>query len=149
MNTKGVRYEKSACCHVPLPTSIFVAILVVVLTNLLLRKTSLGLYIQAVGINKDASRLVGIKANKIIFFTYAFCGFLAGIAGLIASSRIYSADANNIGLNMTKSMSLSPLPDRLTRMVPPLPTLWASLMAYATACEDSKAGMMPSIRDKP
>jgi len=86
--------------HVPLPTSIFVAILVVVLTNLLLRKTSLGLYIQAVGINKDASRLVGIKANKIIFFTYAFCGFLAGIAGLIASSRIYSADANNIGLNM-------------------------------------------------
>ena len=28
------------------------------------------------------------------------CGVLAGIAGLVASSRIYSADANNIGLNL-------------------------------------------------
>jgi ribose/xylose/arabinose/galactoside ABC-type transport system permease subunit len=86
--------------HIPLPTSIFVAILVVILTNLLLKKTALGVYIQAVGINKDASRLVGIKSNEIIFFVYTFCGFLAGIAGMIASSRIYSADANNIGLNM-------------------------------------------------
>jgi simple sugar transport system permease protein len=86
--------------HVPLPTSIFVAILVVILTNLMLKKTALGLYIQSVGINKDASRLVGIKSNWIIFFVYTFCGFLSGIAGMIASSRIYSADANNIGLNM-------------------------------------------------
>ena len=36
----------------------------------------------------------------IKFVTYVICGLMAGIAGVIASSRIYSADANNIGLNL-------------------------------------------------
>ncbi|MFA6846190.1 MAG: ABC transporter permease [Sphaerochaetaceae bacterium] len=85
---------------VPLPTSIFIAILVVILTNLLLKKSALGLYIEAVGVNKNASRLVGIKSDQIIFLVYVFCGLCAGIAGMITTSRIYSADANNIGLNM-------------------------------------------------
>lgn len=85
---------------VPLPTPVFVAIAVVLLTVLILKKTTLGMYIQAVGINKRASRLVGLKATLIIFLTYGFCGLCAGISGLIATSRIYSADANNIGLNM-------------------------------------------------
>lgn len=85
---------------VPLPTPVFVAIAVVILTILLLKKTALGMYIQSVGINSKASRLVGLKSTLIIFLTYAFCGLCAGIAGMIATSRIYSADANNIGLNM-------------------------------------------------
>ncbi|WP_099468531.1 ABC transporter permease [Konateibacter massiliensis] len=85
---------------IPLPTTIFVVVIVVVLANLILKKTALGLYIQSVGINSKASRVVGLKSSRIIFLTYAFCGLCAGIAGLMASSRIYSADANNIGLNM-------------------------------------------------
>ena len=36
----------------------------------------------------------------IKFLTYVICGVLAGIAGIVDSSRIYSADANNIGLNL-------------------------------------------------
>lgn len=85
---------------IPLPTTIFVVIIVVLITNIALKKTALGLYIQSVGINAKASRLVGLKSSRIIFLTYVFCGLCAGIAGLMASSRIYSADANNIGLNM-------------------------------------------------
>ena len=77
-----------------------VAVVVVALTSLLLKKTALGMYIQSVGINKRASQLVGIKSIMIIFLTYAYCGLCSGLSGLIASSRIYSADANNIGLNM-------------------------------------------------
>lgn len=84
----------------PVPTPFIVAVIVVAATSLLLKKTALGMYIQSVGINKRASRLVGIKAVMIIFLTYAYCGFCSGLSGLIASSRIYSADANNIGLNM-------------------------------------------------
>lgn len=85
---------------IPLPTSVFVAIFTVLITSLILKKTALGLFIESVGINRNASRLCGIKSNNIIFFCYAFCGLLAGVAGMIACSRIYSADANNIGLNM-------------------------------------------------
>ena len=80
---------------IPVPTPI-----VVIIVNLILKKTALGLYIESVGINGTASRLVGLNSTLIKFLTYVICGVLAGIAGIIASSRIYSADVNNIGLNL-------------------------------------------------
>ncbi len=85
---------------IPLPTPVFVSIFVVAITIILCNKTAMGLFIKSVGINSASSRLVGIKAKRIIFLCYAYCGLLAGVAGMIATSRIYSADANNIGLNM-------------------------------------------------
>jgi simple sugar transport system permease protein len=85
---------------VVIPTPVFIAALFVLITVLILKKTALGLYIQTVGINPKAGRLVGINSTLIIFLTYVFCGLSSGVAGLIASSRIYSSDANNIGLNM-------------------------------------------------
>ena len=84
----------------PVPTPVFVAILTVILVSLILKKTALGLYIESVGINGAASRLVGLNSTMLKFITYVICGLLAGLAGIVASSRIYSADANNIGLNM-------------------------------------------------
>ena len=85
---------------VPLPTPVFVAILVVGLTYLLLKKTPIGLYIESVGINTKASRLVGLNPVFIQFLSYVYSGLCAGIAGLIITSRVYSIDANNAGLNM-------------------------------------------------
>lgn len=94
------KYLGSFLPHNPLPTPIFVAIAVVILTSLILKKTALGLYIQTVGINSKAGRLVGLNATKIKLLTYSFCGLCAGIAGTIITSRIYSIDANNAGLNI-------------------------------------------------
>lgn len=84
----------------PVPTPVLVAAIVVVLTWALLKFTALGVYIQAVGINPTASRLVGLSSIKIVFLAYAFCGLCSGIAGMIITSRVYSIDANNAGLNM-------------------------------------------------
>ena len=84
----------------PVPTPVLFAIVTVVIVALILKKTALGLYIESVGINGKAARLVGLNSTMIKFLTYVICGVLAGIAGLVASSRIYSADANNIGLNL-------------------------------------------------
>lgn len=84
----------------PIPTPIFVAIIIVVIAYVVLKKTALGLYIESVGINGNASRLVGLNSRRIKLLTYVICGILAGVAGIVASSRIYSADANNIGLNL-------------------------------------------------
>ncbi|NLL07041.1 MAG: ABC transporter permease [Clostridiaceae bacterium] len=83
---------------VPIPTPCFVAAFVVFFTWLVLKKTSLGMYIQSVGINSKASRLVGINSKRIIFLTYIFCGVCAAIAGFISVSRTMSIDANNVGL---------------------------------------------------
>lgn len=83
----------------PIPTPIFVTVIVVVVAAIVLRKTSLGLYVQSVGINRRASRLLGINSDRIVFICYVICGLCAGVAGVVASSRIYSADSNSIGLH--------------------------------------------------
>lgn len=86
--------------HSIVPTPIYIAILFVVLICLFLRFTAFPTYVKTVGINSKAGRLVGINAVFIIFMTYVICGLSSGVAGTIACSRIYSSDANNIGLNM-------------------------------------------------
>lgn len=83
----------------PIPTPCIVAFGIVLATYLILRKTSLNMFVQAVGINAKASRLVGLNPVRIQFITYVVCGLLAAVAGLISVSRTGSADANNIGLN--------------------------------------------------
>ncbi len=83
----------------PIPTPIIVAILCITVMSLILKYTALGMYVQSVGINAKAARIAGYQSRRIIFTTFVICGLLAGIAGLVATSRIYSADTNNIGLN--------------------------------------------------
>ncbi|ADK82508.1 ABC transporter permease [Sediminispirochaeta smaragdinae] len=86
--------------RVVVPTPVFIAIGVVLLAYLLLTRTALGLYIKSVGINSGAGRLVGINSVFITFLCYLICGLTASVAGVISASRIYSCDANNIGLYM-------------------------------------------------
>ncbi|MEY8230441.1 ABC transporter permease [Oscillospiraceae bacterium 50-16] len=83
-----------------MPTPIIIAILCIAAVSLVLKYTAMGMYIQSVGINKRASRIAGLNSKRIIFMCYLLCGLCAGIAGIVNSSRITSADANNIGLNM-------------------------------------------------
>lgn len=82
------------------PTPILITALCIAVTALVLKFTALGTYVQAVGINKNAARISGYKSAAIIFVCYILCGLFAGIAGITATSRIYSADTNNIGLNL-------------------------------------------------
>ncbi len=79
----------------------FALYLVAALSGVLLlavKRTALGLFIQTVGINPVAARFAGLNARTLMFGAYAFCGFAAGIAGLIVCSNVKSADGNNAGL---------------------------------------------------
>ncbi|HEY9023562.1 MAG TPA: ABC transporter permease [Burkholderiaceae bacterium] len=67
---------------------------------LLLERSALGLFIQAIGVNPRAARVAGVRARAITVCVYAFCGLCAGIAGLIVSSNVKSADGNNAGVLM-------------------------------------------------
>ena len=62
------------------------------------RRTALGLLIESVGINPEASRLVGIRSRTIIWTVYVFAALCAGVAGLMISANVSAADANNAGL---------------------------------------------------
>ncbi|WP_055587938.1 ABC transporter permease [Peterkaempfera griseoplana] len=81
-----------------LPFSLFVVALVVVLSMVLTRRTALGLLVEAVGGNAEASRLAGIRSRRIKIMAYVFCGLCAGVAGLMISSNVSAADGNNAGL---------------------------------------------------
>ncbi|RUS47921.1 ABC transporter permease [Cohnella sp. AR92] len=81
-----------------LPFSIFIVAAVLIVASLLTRRTALGLFIESVGNNAKASRLAGLRSNTVILSVYVFCGLCAGIAGLILSSNVSSADGNNAGL---------------------------------------------------
>jgi galactofuranose transport system permease protein len=81
-----------------IPFSLFIVAAVLALLLLLTRRTALGLFIEAVGLNPVAARFSGVRARSITFWVYAFCGLCAGIAGLIISSNVKSADGNNAGL---------------------------------------------------
>jgi len=81
-----------------LPFTLTLVLLMLGLAFFLVRRTAVGLFIESVGDNAEASRYSGINARQVKFLVYAFSGFCAGLAGLVACSNIKSADANNIGL---------------------------------------------------
>jgi ribose/xylose/arabinose/galactoside ABC-type transport system permease subunit len=82
-----------------LPVSIYIVALVLILAWVLVRKTSIGLFIESVGINAKSAYYSGINEKNVKLLVYAFCGFCGAIAGLILSSYVHSADGNNNGLN--------------------------------------------------
>jgi len=81
-----------------LPVSIFIVATVFLLAWIGVHKTSIGLFIASVGLNSKSSYYSGINEKNIKLLAYTFCGFCGSIAGLILSSYVHSADANNIGL---------------------------------------------------
>lgn len=81
-----------------LPVAILVSLSVFALVGLLTRRTALGMLLESVGINPEASRLAGVRHRTIVFTVYVFCALCAGIAGLMIASNISAADANNAGL---------------------------------------------------
>ncbi len=85
---------------VPVRTSIIVSIVIVILVVLLTKLTSLGLYVQSVGINGSSSRLVGLNSRIIKFMAFVICGILAGAAGLVGSSSVGSVNSGELGLGL-------------------------------------------------
>jgi simple sugar transport system permease protein len=80
-----------------LPFALLLAALVAGLVHLLLSKTAMGLFVRSIGINPVAARVAGVRSRLITVCLYVFCGLTAGIAGLIISSNVKSADGNNAG----------------------------------------------------
>ena len=81
-----------------LPVPVWIAAAMALLVWLLTRKTALGLFIEAVGINLRAARNAGVNGWLVVMSAYLISGFCAAVAGLIVAADIRGADANNAGL---------------------------------------------------
>ena len=74
--------------HIAIPTPIIVVVIFILLINLLLKKTTLGLYIQAVGINERAAKLNGINPVIWKLAVFVILGVCVTMAGSINVCRI-------------------------------------------------------------
>ncbi len=81
-----------------LPMSVILLAMLAAATMLVVRRTALGLFIEAVGVNPSAARFAGLRGKLVVMVVYSFAGFCAGVAGLLAAADIQGADANNAGL---------------------------------------------------
>ena len=83
-----------------LPFTLFIVAAIFLFAWFMTRRTAIGLFVESVGTNASASFFSGVNEKNIKLVAYIFCSFCAGIAGIIISSNVKSADANNVGLFM-------------------------------------------------
>lgn len=79
------------------PFPIYLAVAVLILVVVLVRRTALGLLIESVGANDRASHYVGIQERLIKLFVYGLSGVCAAIAGMIVAGEVKSADPHTAG----------------------------------------------------
>jgi ribose transport system permease protein len=86
--------------EIPIPVYLFAA--VVVIAFLLLRYTTYGRSMYAIGASPTAARLAGIRTNRSIFVGFMLSAVLAGVSGLILLSQVGGASVNaGSGLELT------------------------------------------------
>jgi simple sugar transport system permease protein len=80
------------------PTPVIIVVVTLIAFWLFTRKTALGMFIEAVGINIRAAKNAGVSTRLMVMLTYVLSGVCAAIAGVIVAADIRGADANNAGL---------------------------------------------------
>ncbi|MBE5824083.1 MAG: ABC transporter permease [Butyrivibrio sp.] len=95
---------------IPIPTTVFIVAICIVIIALVLKFTNLGLYTQAVGINESSSRLNGINPTLIKFISFVILGLCVAVAALIKVSRLstinYSVIAKDIEMDAILAVAL-------------------------------------------
>ncbi len=71
---------------------IIISLLLAVVLWVVLRKTVFGVWVYSIGGNEEAARLTGIPVQWVLVIVYMISGLCAGLAGVMISSRLYSAN---------------------------------------------------------
>lgn len=74
-----------------IPNGVFIMFLVAIIASIILNRTLFGRYVFALGSNEEAARLSGVNVDFWKILTYALSGAICGVAGLLISSRLNSA----------------------------------------------------------
>ncbi len=81
-----------------LPYTVLSAFVLALLVAFVVRKTTYGRQLVAVGGNKRAAALAGVPVKRILVITYVTCGLLAAIAGVLLAARSQASDPTKLGL---------------------------------------------------
>jgi len=85
------------------PLTVLVAAVLVVVVAFVVRRTTFGRQLVAVGGNRIASELAGLPVRRVLVGVYVIAGLLAALAGIIATARLTASTPNSIGLNIELS----------------------------------------------
>lgn len=77
-----------------IPVPVWVSLVVVLVVVFITNKTAFGRYIYAIGGNEKAAFLSGININNIKLAVYGIAGMMAGVGGVLVTSRLNSAQPN-------------------------------------------------------
>jgi ribose/xylose/arabinose/galactoside ABC-type transport system permease subunit len=79
---------------VGLPVLFWIGLLTLTCGWLILRKMKFGRELLALGGNRSATRLAGVRTERVEMMAYVLCGLLAGLAAIIVTARAASAEPN-------------------------------------------------------
>lgn len=74
-----------------IPVPAVTMIIVFIVLAIILQKTTFGRHTYAIGGNEVASKISGIKVNKVKILIYGISGLMSALAGAILTSRLNSA----------------------------------------------------------
>ena len=86
-------FGKGSIAGIPVP--VIILIIVFLLAHYILTQTSYGRSVYAVGGNREAARLSGIRVKTSEFLVYTLIGLMCGMAGLILTARLGSAQSTS------------------------------------------------------
>jgi inositol transport system permease protein len=76
-----------------IPIPILILLAVAIAAHIMLNNTRFGRHIYAIGGNEQAARISGLNVGRIKIGVYTIAGLLAGLSGLVLTSRIGSGQA--------------------------------------------------------
>ena len=71
-----------------IPYFVFLFLLLVIVTEFILRRTKFGRTVYAVGGNKEVSRTAGLNVERNKLWVFVICGFVSGLAGVMMSAKM-------------------------------------------------------------
>lgn len=83
-----------------IPVVSVLAVLIVIAVGLLVRRSALGLMIEAVGMDPRAARLAGVNRRGLLFAVYIASGTLAAVAGVFSTASVMTVDVSNTGYQL-------------------------------------------------
>lgn len=83
----------------PVPVIFIIVLVLYVIAYLMLTRTSYGRQVYAVGGNEKTARLCGLKTQRVKIWCFIICGITAGIAGIVAASRLGMVNTS-VGIGM-------------------------------------------------
>lgn len=83
-----------------IPVVFLLSMAIVALVWVLVRRSALGLMLEAIGMDSRASRLAGVKRRSLQLTVYSASGLLAGIAGVFATASVMTVDVSRTGYQL-------------------------------------------------